>query len=923
FQCGVATLNHTTNTLLYSGESFREHKQAMAEFALGLTKTAVEGTLSRVKSAIEEEARLKEKVQHDLVFITAEFQMMQSFLNVANKERAENQVVRTWVRQLRDLAFDVEDCVEFVVHLDNKSTWWWRIVPSCMAPPRHRHLDEAAAEIKLLKERVEDVSQRNTRYNLISDSGSHTKAISVAEQPAPATANPSASVFPLLREVWDVAGRISNIDNLQDVITHESNDLQVISLWGSTGGDLGATFIFREVYYNKQICQEFKSRVWIKLMHPFNRDEFLKSFMIQLCTSSHQATVGMEDFGTRMKVARVVTEDDLIKAEQLMKENRYLVFLEEVSTLAEWDAIKIYLPDCKNGSRIVMSTQDLGVALMCTGDPYQVSELRHFSHGQAICAFFKTVSSSRRRDMSELKRLIRRVGVISVHGRTRSKLELVKELYHCIKDIDEEQYFSFQFGNYRWVNVSNGLNRMNFPRRLHLDLDDVDDDYDDSADNDSDGSRGNEVDHDDSHGLQANEVAAVDQELIEGCCKTLHEKDCLVVIDGLQSTEDWDWIKDTFLTQPTKGCIVVITNEEHVAKHCVDDEEYRAINCEYLEPKGRRIEEAHDWTNKFQLFGHDGDGELPSEKVTAVWGIAGIGKSDFVRNTYYNRILGILGFSYVGNIFSYYSWVDVPHPFNLTEFSRRLLLDFHSDDIQAKEVASISIIEGQDPIQGCRNIMSQYSYLVVFDGLRSKDEWDLIKDTFLSELSGHSALSTIVVITNEANVARYCVDNKDECVVNVKGLEAGEALGLFKKVLGPDKILTPREIKLSKHILAKCGGLPKVIVAIGKYCRRRNKVEDIKENFMDMLENDAEFDCLRGLFSWMHSYFEDCNDSLKPCIFYLPVFPTNHNIRWRRLMRRWIAEGYSRDTSSGTAEENGERLFFELVDLSIIQQPSI
>lgn len=95
-------------------------------------------------------------------------------------------------------------------------------------------------------------------------------------------------------------------------------------------------------------------------------------------------------------------------------------------------------------------------------------------------------------------------------------------------------------------------------------------------------------------------------------------------------------------------------------------------------------------------------------------------------------------------------------------------------------------------------------------------------------------------------------------------------------------------MKLSKHMLAKCGGLPKVIVAIGEYCRRRNKVEDIKENFMDMLENDAEFDCLRGLFSWMHSYFEDCKDSLKPCIFYLPVFPTNHNIRRRRLMRRWI-----------------------------------
>lgn len=100
----------------------------MADFALGLTKTAVEGTLSRVQLAIDEENKLRVTAKQDLRYITAEFLMMQSFLKVVNKERANNEVVKTWVKQLRDLAFDVEDCVEFVVHLDNNSalTWLWR-----------------------------------------------------------------------------------------------------------------------------------------------------------------------------------------------------------------------------------------------------------------------------------------------------------------------------------------------------------------------------------------------------------------------------------------------------------------------------------------------------------------------------------------------------------------------------------------------------------------------------------------------------------------------------------------------------------------------------------------------------------------------------------------------------------------------------
>ena len=98
----------------------------MSSFALGLTKTAVEGTLSLVKSTVEEEKKLREKVQNDLVFISGEFEMMQSFLRAANNDSNNNdQVALTRVRQLCNLAFDVE----YVVHLDldddKSSRWGW------------------------------------------------------------------------------------------------------------------------------------------------------------------------------------------------------------------------------------------------------------------------------------------------------------------------------------------------------------------------------------------------------------------------------------------------------------------------------------------------------------------------------------------------------------------------------------------------------------------------------------------------------------------------------------------------------------------------------------------------------------------------------------------------------------------------------
>lgn len=55
----------------------------MADLVLGVTKSLVDGTLSKAQSAIEEEAKLRVSAQRDLVFITGEFHMMQSLVSPA------------------------------------------------------------------------------------------------------------------------------------------------------------------------------------------------------------------------------------------------------------------------------------------------------------------------------------------------------------------------------------------------------------------------------------------------------------------------------------------------------------------------------------------------------------------------------------------------------------------------------------------------------------------------------------------------------------------------------------------------------------------------------------------------------------------------------------------------------------------------
>jgi hypothetical protein len=308
--------------------------------------------------------------------------MMQCFLNVTSEEGAKNVVVKAWVRQLRDLAFDVEDCIEFVVHLDDKSAWWWRVVPSCIAPTLP--LDLAVANIKTLKERVIDISQRNMRYNITRDSSSGSK---------PPAVTGAAETFDMLVEAQAAAKRQNGLWDLGRLINREDRDLQVVSLWG-TSSDIGMKSIISKAYDDPETCRNFTCRAWIKLVHPFNPHDFIHSLLSQFFADScqeQQSIVGV-DVMKMMKTSAATEEDRMEKFVRRLHNHRYLVVLENLCSMVDWRTAKTYLPDVKNGSRIVVSTQQYEIATLCTGHPHNISEIRQFSLNHSVCVLFKEVT---------------------------------------------------------------------------------------------------------------------------------------------------------------------------------------------------------------------------------------------------------------------------------------------------------------------------------------------------------------------------------------------------------------------------------------------------------------------------------------------------------------------------------------------------
>ncbi|KAK8447922.1 hypothetical protein SEVIR_8G177101v4 [Setaria viridis] len=339
----------------------------MEATALSVGKSVLNGTLGYAKSAFAEEVALQLGIQRDHAFVSDELEMMQSFMMEAHEERDENKVVKTWVKQVRDTAYDVEDSLQdFAVRVARPS--WWRFPRTLLERRR------VAMKMKELRAKVEDVSQRNVRYRLINGSGS--KATAATEQ----SSNIAAAIFGV-----DEARRAAKEENqrvdLVQLINKEGDDLRVIAVWG-TGGDIGQTSIIRAAYKNPDTQSKFPSRAWVRVTHPFSSEGFVRSLVNQFL-----AVEGFKDILDTEKTAH-----DLVQEfDGYVKEKRFLIVLTDLCTIEEWDQIEKCLPNNNKGSRIIVSTTQVEVASLCAGQDSQASELKQLSADHTLYAFYDKV----------------------------------------------------------------------------------------------------------------------------------------------------------------------------------------------------------------------------------------------------------------------------------------------------------------------------------------------------------------------------------------------------------------------------------------------------------------------------------------------------------------------------------------------------
>ncbi|KAL6646973.1 hypothetical protein ACP70R_014410 [Stipagrostis hirtigluma subsp. patula] len=280
-------------------------------------------------------------------------------------EGAVDHFSREWMNQLRELAYDSEDCVDlYKLRIksrpnDGLRAWLRRLLETLM--PRRR----LAGEISELRARAAAISERHARYGINRDALRRSPFISAPPMLA------SAQALRLANDPAAEHQKLVGIDVQASTIVERLKEgepkRRVFSIVGF--GGLGKTTLAMEVC--RRLEAEFPCQAMVSVSQAFEpgRDlkALLKRVLEQVAKVKTENQRGVTEQDTVLEGIDCLDDEKLAdKLNQCLENKRYLIVIDDVWTIRAWGAIQPKLSDNNCGSRIIVTTRIETVAKACS-----------------------------------------------------------------------------------------------------------------------------------------------------------------------------------------------------------------------------------------------------------------------------------------------------------------------------------------------------------------------------------------------------------------------------------------------------------------------------------------------------------------------------------------------------------------------------
>ncbi|KAM4075701.1 hypothetical protein ACJW30_12G007200 [Castanea mollissima] len=273
------------------------------------------------------------------------------------------------------------------------------------------------------------------------------------------------------------------------------------------------------------------------------------------------------------------------------------------------------------------------------------------------------------------------------------------------------------------------------------------------------------------------------------------------------------------------------------------------------------------------------DGE-PYLTVISIVGMGGSGKTTLAANIYINED--------VKKHFGCCAWITISHTYELEDILRSLIKEFHESRKETNPT-DLNSMNYRLLVKTLVNYLEKKRYLLVLDDVWDTNLLDEIKVSLRDSCFG----SRIILTTRKDDVACHQMGGKHH-IHKMELLLTEEAWELFcKKAFSssPNGSCPPELKSFAQELVGKCDGLPLAIAALGSlmYSKNMSEWNEIYSSLNWSLSKNPKLEAVKSILLLS---FNDLPYQLKHCFLYCSLFPEDHEIRRKRLIKLWMAEGF-------------------------------
>ncbi|XP_057802245.1 disease resistance protein RPH8A-like [Salvia miltiorrhiza] len=293
-------------------------------------------------------------VEGKVELLREELKRMQSFLKDANKKQFEDERVRNWISDIRELAQDAQDTIEmFLINVENSRNRNFLKKYASFAKRMHQ-LDKIGDEIESIRARLDAIDKSRERYG-IKDLGDAAESASRWEVESRRRLTP-----------WQKDEHLVGVEDdvktlLQESILCEKKGLCIAFLEGM--GGIGKSTLAREIYNHPDVVAgPFDRRGWVVVSSEFTPLETIKQFLLQLQRSEEDKQKLLDE----IKKLEESIKDKLFLQDELkqmlhkqLEGKSYFIVLDDVWEKQHLESLIIAFPNQQDKAcRLLVTTRN-------------------------------------------------------------------------------------------------------------------------------------------------------------------------------------------------------------------------------------------------------------------------------------------------------------------------------------------------------------------------------------------------------------------------------------------------------------------------------------------------------------------------------------------------------------------------------------